>query len=60
MLIETESPFMVPAEFRERKRAMPEYLPSTARFLSEMLEIDLEELSKILWTNSCKIFRLPE
>ena len=60
MLIETESPFMVPAEFRERKRAMPEYLPSTARFLSEMLEMDLEELSKILWTNSCKIFRLPE
>ena len=60
ILIETESPFMVPAEFRERKRAMPAYLPSTARFLSEMLEIDLEELSKILWTNSCKIFRLPE
>ncbi|MBO7401987.1 MAG: TatD family hydrolase, partial [Lachnospiraceae bacterium] len=44
----------------ERKRAMPEYLPSTARFLSEMLEMDLENLSKILWTNSCKIFRLPE
>ena len=60
ILIETESPFMVPAEFRERKRAMPEYLPSTARFLAEMLDMDLEELSKILWTNSCKIFRLPE
>ncbi|MBQ0051849.1 MAG: TatD family hydrolase [Treponema sp.] len=60
ILIETESPFMVPAEFRERKRSMPAYLPSTARFLSEMLEVPLEELSQLLWKNSCKIFNLPE
>ncbi|MCF0241796.1 MAG: TatD family hydrolase [Treponema sp.] len=60
ILIETESPFMIPAEYRERKRTMPAYLPSTARFLSEMLEMDLEELSKQLWTNSCKAFNLPE
>ena len=60
ILIETESPFMIPAEYRERKRTMPAYLPSTAKFLSEMLEMDLEELSKQLWTNSCKAFNLPE
>jgi len=60
ILLETESPFMVPAEYRERKRSMPAYLPSTARFLAEMLEMDLEELSVQLWKNSCKIFRLPE
>ena len=60
ILIETESPFMIPAEFREKKRTMPAYLPSTARFLAEMLEMDLEALSKQLWTNSCKIFNLPE
>ena len=60
ILIETESPFMIPAEFRERKRTMPAYLPSTAKFLAEMLEVPLEDLSRQLWTNSCKIFNLPE
>ncbi|MBQ1710741.1 MAG: TatD family hydrolase [Treponema sp.] len=60
ILIETESPFMIPAEFREKKRTMPKYLPSTAKFLAEMLEMDLEELSVQLWKNSCKAFNLPE
>ena len=60
ILIETESPFMIPAEYRERKRTMPAYLPSTAKFLAEMLEIPLEDLCGILWTNSCKAFNLPE
>ena len=59
ILIETESPFMVPAEFRG-KRTMPAYLPSTARFLAEMLDMDLETLSEQLWKNSCKAFNLPE
>lgn len=60
ILIETESPFMIPAEYREKKRTMPAYLPSTAKFLAEMLEMDLEELCDILWKNSCKAFNLPE
>ena len=59
ILIETESPFMIPAEFREKKRTMPAYLPSTARFLAEMLDMDLEALSEQLWKNSCKAFNLP-
>ena len=60
VLIETESPFMIPSEYRERKRTMPAYLPSTANFMAEMLEIDVEKLAAQLWTNSCKIFNLPE
>lgn len=60
ILIETESPFMIPAEFSEKKRTMPAYLPSTAKFLAEMLEIDLEKLADQLWKNSCKVFNLPE
>lgn len=60
ILIETESPFMIPAEFREKKRTKPYMLPSTARFLAEMLDMDLEELSAQLWKNSCKAFNLPE
>lgn len=60
ILIETESPFMVPAEFREKKRTMPAYLPSTAKFLAQMLDMDLEELTEQLWKNSCKAFNIPE
>ena len=60
ILIETESPFMIPAEFREKKRTMPKMLPSTAKFLSEMLEMPLEDLSVQLWKNSCAVFKLPE
>ena len=60
ILIETESPFMIPAEYRDKKRTMPGYLPSTAKFLAEMLDMDLEALSQQLWKNSCKAFNLPE
>ena len=60
ILIETESPFMIPAEYREKKRTKPAMLPSTANFLAEMLEMNIEDLSAQLWTNSCKIFNLPE
>ena len=60
VLIETESPFMIPAQYREKKRTMPAYLPSTARFLAEMLEKPLEEVAAQLWTNSCRVFKLPE
>ncbi len=60
ILLETESPFMIPAKVKEKKRTMPAYIVHTARFLSEMLEIPLEELAPQIWKNSCKIFRLPE
>lgn len=60
ILIETESPFMIPSEFREKKRTMPGYLPSTAKFLADMLDMDLEALTQQLWKNSCRIFKLPE
>jgi TatD DNase family protein len=58
ILIESESPFMVPADYRG-KRNMPKYLPLTARFLAEMLELDEEELCTILWENSNRFFGLP-
>ncbi|MDR1637639.1 MAG: TatD family hydrolase [Treponema sp.] len=58
ILIESESPFMVPADYRG-KRNMPKYLPITARFLAGMLEIDEEELAAALWENSNRFFGLP-
>ena len=58
VLIESESPFMVPADYRG-KRNMPKYLPNTACFLAEMLEMDDEELCGILWDNANRFFGLP-
>jgi len=59
ILIESESPFMVPADYRG-KRNMPKYLPITARFLGEMLGIDDEELAAALWANANRFFGLPD
>jgi TatD DNase family protein len=58
ILIESESPFMVPADYRG-KRNMPKYLPLTATFLAEMLDISDEEMAAILWENSNRFFGLP-
>ncbi|MDR1575951.1 MAG: TatD family hydrolase [Treponema sp.] len=58
ILIESESPFMVPADHRG-KRNMPKYLPLTARFLAEMLEMEEGELAARLWENSNRFFGLP-
>jgi TatD DNase family protein len=57
ILIESESPFMVPAEHRG-KRNMPKYLPISARFLGQMLDMDNEELAARLWENSNRFFGL--
>jgi len=58
ILIESESPFMVPADYRG-KRNMPKYLPVTGRFLADMLEMDEEEVAAMLWENSNRFFGLP-
>ncbi|MCL2318695.1 MAG: TatD family hydrolase [Treponema sp.] len=58
ILIESESPFMVPADYRG-KRNMPKYLPITARFLADMLGMNDEDLGAALWENSNKFFGLP-
>jgi TatD DNase family protein len=38
---------------------MPKYLPLTARFMAEMLELDEETLAAQLWDNSNRFFGLP-
>jgi TatD DNase family protein len=58
ILIESESPFMVPADYRG-KRNMPKYLPITARFFANMLDMDKEKLSVVLWENANRFFGLP-
>jgi TatD DNase family protein len=58
VLIESESPFMVPADHRG-KRNMPKYLPLTARFMAEMIDMDEEALALQLWENANRFFGLP-
>lgn len=57
VLLESEAPFMVPAEYRN-KRNMPEYLPSTAQFLADFLNVDVEEIAETTYQNACRFFRL--
>jgi TatD DNase family protein len=58
ILIESESPFMVPADHRG-KRNMPKYLPLTASFLADMMGMDEAEMAATLWENSNRFFGLP-
>jgi TatD DNase family protein len=59
MLIETESPFMVPAQYRG-KRNRPSYLGATMEFIAELREEDLEELSETIYQNSLRFFGIKE
>lgn len=55
MLIESESPFMVPSEYKG-KRNKPSYIHSTVQFIAELREMDLEETADILYKNSLDFF----
>jgi len=57
ILIESESPFMVPAG-QKGKRNMPKYLPETAMYLARMLEMEAEDMATQLWENSNRFFGL--
>jgi len=59
MLIESESPFMVPSVYRG-KRNKPSYLHATAEFIAELREIPMEELTETLYQNSLRFFNIEE
>ncbi|MDR1868122.1 MAG: TatD family hydrolase [Treponema sp.] len=59
IVIESEAPFMVPAEFRN-KRNVPKYLPFTAQYIASLLKRDNETVATALWDNACKLFGLPK
>ena len=58
MLIESESPFMVPSEYRG-KRNKPAYLSSTLDFIADLREMPKEEVADILYENSLRFFNIP-
>lgn len=59
MLIESESPFMVPSTYRG-KRNKPAYLHATAEFLAELRDMPIEEITEILYRNSMNFFGIND
>ncbi|MBN2533590.1 MAG: TatD family hydrolase [Spirochaetales bacterium] len=59
MLIETESPFMVPSAHRG-KRNRPSYLIETLKFIANLRDKPVEELAEILFDNSLKFFGITD
>jgi TatD DNase family protein len=59
MLIETESPFMVPSSYRG-KRNNPAYLQETARFIAELRGEDFAAVCDTLFRNSLNFFNIPQ
>lgn len=58
MLIESESPFMVPSAY-QGKRNKPAYLPKVAEGIAELRDMSVEELAPMLFENSLRAFHLP-
>ncbi|MFP4372721.1 MAG: TatD family hydrolase [Spirochaetaceae bacterium] len=57
ILIESESPFMVPAAHRG-KRNRPSYLVETLKFIAEIREEPEEEIAEALYENSKRLFNI--
>lgn len=60
LLIETDSPYLVPQAFRGRqKRNEPANLLQTAAFLAELRGVSVERLAGLTAGNARRLFRLP-
>ncbi len=58
ILVETDSPFLVPSPFRGRiKRNEPAYVVETAKVLAELKKISLDELAEITTRNFETLFK---
>lgn len=59
IIIESESPFMVPAKYPKR-RNKPEYIEETAKAIAAIRGTAEEEMAEILYQNSLRAFNLPD
>lgn len=59
MLVESESPFMVPSAYRG-KRNRPSFLGETVKFLASLREMEEEELAEKLYENACNFFGIEQ
>ncbi len=59
LLIETDSPYLAPTPYRG-KRNEPAYVKEVLKAISEIRNIDILELEKILENNTIKLFKLED
>ena len=60
LLIETDSPYLVPQAIRGReKRNEPANVLQTAAFLADLREVPLDHLAAVTTSNAQRLFRLP-
>ena len=60
LLIETDSPYLVPQVFRgKQKRNEPANVVHTAAFLAELRGVPVEQLAAATTANARRLFRLP-
>lgn len=60
ILIESETPFIVPAKYTNKKRNSPEYIVENAKVIARIKQLDLEECCDILYNNSLRAFNINE
>ena len=59
ILVETDAPYLVPApEKNHHRRNEPAFVKSVILKLSEVRGEDPGQLSKIIWENTCRLYRL--
>lgn len=57
ILIESESPFMIPSDLKG-KRNKPSYITHTLKHLAMLREVETEVLAETIYNNSCRAFNL--
>jgi TatD DNase family protein len=57
LVVETDAPFLSPIPFRKQTNT-PLLMEYTIKKISEVLNMDLENLEKILFNNSIKLFNI--
>lgn len=59
LLVETDAPYLTPSPERNRhKRNEPAFVKSVLLKLAEVRGIDPEELSEVVWENTCRLYGL--
>jgi TatD DNase family protein len=56
LLIETDSPYLTPVPFRDRKRNEPAFVVETARVLADLKHVSLEKLAEATTGNFFSLF----
>jgi len=57
LLIETDCPYLTPQSHRG-KRNEPAYVAETGETLAKLHGISPEEMARIIWENTCRVYRL--